>query len=255
MPSTLPCSISTEVSHRPWPLPDTPWIMAQRWESLLFTHWPLPVEVLRPLIPPGLTLDTFEGEGWIGVVPFTMSFSLRGVSFCREAFHEINVRTYVTIGDKPGVYFFSLDAASLFSVMMARTLFRLPYHHARMQLKKQGASIHYDSHRRNTVSGQEAMFSGSYAPTGPVTYAQPGTLEHWLTERYCLYTVPPSGQVKHVDIHHAPWPLQPEEAEIQQNTMARVKGIQLPDIPPILHYAEQLEVVSWPLTRTPPAAR
>jgi len=239
------------VEHRPYPLPTRPWLLAQTWQELLFAHWPVPAAMLRERLPRGLTLDTFDGEAWVGVVPFRMT----GVHFrglpgfpSAEAFPELNVRTYVVAEDKPGVYFFSLDAGSLLAVAGARALFFLPYFPARFTLSRSGDTISYDG-QRSTRGQPPAVFAARYRPTGPVHRSRLGTLEHWLTERYCLYTAGPRGGVLRADIHHMQWRLQPAEAEISRNTMALADGIALPDIPPLLHYAEELNVVAWSIQR------
>ena len=129
----------TETAHRPWPLPTGPWIMSQSWHDLLFAHWPIDASHLRPLIPAALEIDKFQGEAWIGVVPFRMSgVRLRATPALPtlSAFPELNVRTYVTHGGKPGVWFFSLDAANAIAVSVARAWFHLPYFNARMTLRK-----------------------------------------------------------------------------------------------------------------------
>jgi len=252
--------------------------MAQTWHDLLFAHWPLPPGALRPLVPPGLMLDTFEGCAWIGVIPFRMS----GVRLRRlpavpgtAAFPELNVRTYVTDkpredGGKPGVWFFSLDAASALAVRVARAWFSLPYHRATMRCEPDGADgIRYASKRRvrraagragpgrGTVattaraatggSGATgaAGFSARYRPAGAPAPARPGTLEHFLTERYCLYAKERRGGLRRAEIHHAPWPLQAAEAEIERNTMVAPLGLSLPDQTPQLHFARRLDVVVW----------
>jgi uncharacterized protein len=236
------------VAHRPWPLPQTTWTSAQIWHDLLFAHWPLPPQDLRRLLPPELPLDTFDGSAWVGVVPFWMSGIRRrflppiaGLS----RFPELNVRTYVTLQGRPGVYFFSLDAASSPAVWAARRFFHLPYFHARMRSRPIGGTIHYESARNK---GPSAEFRGSFKPIGTIRLSGPGTLEHWLTERYCLYTTF-AGRVYRGDIHHQQWPLQDAEAEIEVNTMAAASGIRLPISPPVLHFARKLEVAIWPLSR------
>ncbi len=222
--------------------------MTQIWHELLFAHWPISPEILRPLIPPILTLDTYEQQAWVGIVPFRMSYVRpRGVPPVPglSAFPELNVRTYVTVNGIPGVYFFSLDAGNSIAVALARTLFHLPYFKATMQCQRVGDVIRYYSHR-TYHSAPSADFIAVYGPTGPVTYSRPGTLAHWFTERYCLYTV----VNKHVyrgDIHHLPWPLQTAELKITRNTMAHSHNIQLPDTSPLLHYADRQEVLIWPL--------
>src|SRR6266513_4386936 len=174
--------------------------MAQTWHDLLFAHWPVETGALRRLIPRDLPLDTFEGRCWVGIAPFHMSHihahglpPLPGLS----RFPELNVRTYVTVGDKPSVYFFSLDACNLPAVWAARKFYRLPYFHARMLVSGDEHGISYHSRRYRS----NAELRARYAATGPVQLRQPGTLEHWLTERYCLYTVA-KGNVYRAEIHH-----------------------------------------------------
>jgi uncharacterized protein YqjF (DUF2071 family) len=243
------------VDHRPWPLPQAPWVMNQSWHDLLFAHWPIPVETMRRLVPAALEVDTFDGWAWIGVVPFRMSNVYPRYTFAMpwlSAFPELNVRTYVrATGDTPeqakaGVYFFGLEAANPLAVAIARISFKLPYFYAEMQLVESGATIHYRS-RRIHRGAPPAQFAGRYRPTGAVYQSTPGTLEAWLTERYCLYTVNRRQRALRGEIHHLPWPLQPAEAEIEINTMAQAAGIELPDRPPLLHFARRLDVVVWPL--------
>ncbi|MFZ1755966.1 MAG: DUF2071 domain-containing protein [Caldilineaceae bacterium] len=237
--------------HRPWPLPSQPWVMAQRWHDLLFAHWPIPAAQMAPLLPPGLPLDTWEGEAWVGVVPFRMSGvrprllpAVPGLS----AFPELNLRTYVNLGGKPGVWFFSLDAANPIAVAIARALYRLPYFRAQMTCQAQGDAIHYAS-RRTHSPAPEAELRATYAPTGPVYRVTPGSLEAWLIERYCLYAADGQGRIYRGEIHHAPWPIQPAEAEWARNSVAQAAGIALPDTQPLLHFARRLDVVAWPIGR------
>lgn len=235
------------VSHRPWPLPTGPWVLAQTWHDLLFAHWPIPIEVMRPLVPPQLELDTFDRQAWVGVVPFWMSgVRTRGLPAIPglSRFAELNVRTYVIYGGKPGVYFFSLDAANLPAVCTARALYHLPYFQARMKADGAGEKVVYSSSRRRA----NAEFRGRYAPCAPLQGRQPGTIERWLTERYCLCTVH-HGDVYRGEIHHVPWPLQDARAEIEINSMASAANITLPDTPPLLHFARRLDVLIWPLRR------
>ena len=225
--------------------------MLQRWHDLLFAHWPVPADALRPTLPPGLTLDTYAGQAWIAVVPFRMSgIRPRGLPPAPRlsSFLELNLRTYVTAGDKGGVFFYCLDAANPVAVALARILFLLPYFNARMQLQRADATIRYSS-RRTHRGATPAEVHVTYGPTGPVQLAQPGSLERWLTERYCLYTADRRGRLYRGEIHHAPWPLQPAAAEFAVNTMPRAHGIVLPATPPLLHFAHRLDVVVWPLRR------
>jgi len=235
-------------AHRPWPLPSGPWVMKQVWHDLLFAHWPLPAEQIRPLVPPQLPLDTFDSQAWVGVIPFWMSgVRARGIPPLPglSRFPELNLRTYVTYGGKPGVYFFSLDAANLPAVWAARRFYHLPYFDAEMKVVRQnGPTITYSSSRRKS----SAEFRAVYLPTQPVHLSQKRSLEHWFTERYCLYTVH-QNQVYRCQIHHLPWPLQDAEAGILQNTVASAAGIKLPDSPPVVQFAERLEVLIWPVRR------
>ena len=237
--------------HRPWPLPDGPWFMGQSWKRLLFAHWKVPVERLSAVVPPQLPIDTFEGAAWIGVTPFTLTgFRLRCTLPAPwiSNFEELNVRTYVTVGGKPGIYFLSLDAARRLAVEGARRLYRLPYFHAAMSSDQHdGAWIDYHS-RRIQRDGPEAELHGQYRPVGDRFQASPGTLEYWLTERYCLYTLDEEQRVHRGEIHHPPWPLQAAEAEFALNTMAAPFGIELAGRP-LLHFAARQDVVVWPLAR------
>ena len=162
-----PDAILKERDHRQWPLPTGPWVMTQIWHELLFAHWPIEPQVLRPLVPAELPLDTLDGGGWIGVVPFHMSrIHGRGLPPLPglARFPELNVRTYVTFDGKPGVYFFSLDAANLPAVWAAHIFYRLPYFHARMLAEMRGEWVAYDSRRYRA----SAEFRGRYRPIRPV---------------------------------------------------------------------------------------
>jgi len=217
--------------------------MYQRWHDLLFAHWAVPVEQVRPLVPRDLQLDTFEGTAWVGVIPFWMSHvRFRGIPPIPTAstFPELNVRTYVRAPqepDKPGVYFFSLDAASLLAVLGARAGAGLPYFWADMHTKVSEADVEYLSTRRQ---GPQAQLVAHYRATGGAS-SQKSDLEQFVTERYCLYTAH-RGRVRRIQIHHLPWPLQPAEAEFDVNTMADAHGLRLPPVKPVLQFAKFLEV-------------
>ena len=242
-------TILERVAHRPWQLPDGPWLMTQTWHDLLFTHWPVGTDELRPLVPRAFELDTFARQSWIGVVPFFMTnVAPRGipaVSWISE-FPELNVRTYVRSGDRPGVYFFSLDAASALAVKTARLLLNLPYFSAAMSVGVHQSRVVYQSRREDPA--QTAIFEADYSPTGACFAAQPGTLEYFLTERYCLYNVDHQGRPYRLEIHHPPWELQSADAVIRQNTMADAAGISLPATRPLLHFAKRQDMVAWPPT-------
>ncbi|MGQ0643196.1 MAG: YqjF family protein [Gemmatimonadaceae bacterium] len=233
-----------EVGHRPWPIPDDPWVWSQSWNQLAFLHWPVPQAQIRPLVPDDLIVEEFDGSAWVAVVPFAVTGAtlrlvppLPGLS----TFPETNVRTYVRHGDRPGAWFFSLDADSHLSVLGGRWLFDLPYVYAEMRARRTGTRIDYVS-RRSTGE----RFAASYEPTGPGQRALPGSLEHFLTERYCLYAQSRGGGLYRAEIHHLPWPLQPARASIEQNDLLAVNGLSVSGAP-IVHYAERQDVAIWPL--------
>ena len=225
-------------------------MMKQVWHDLLFMHWPIPADRLRSLIPPELEIESYDGSAWIGVVPFCMSGirarwlpPIPGTS----AFPELNVRTYVRTGGKPGVWFFSLDAGNSLAVAAARHSFHLPYFRARMHAKSGPyGEIQYHSHRTHSRA-PSADFRGSYrASDDNVFQAKPGSLEYFFVERYCLYAAT-RGEVFCGEIDHAPWKLQCVEAEIEVDTMAAASGIILPASKPLLHFVRRQEVRVWSL--------
>ena len=235
------------------PLPSGQWVMHQTWRDLLFAHWPIPVAMLRPLIPSSLDVETFDGAAWVGAVPFHMTgVRLRGTpcSPIAGAFPELNMRTYVVPRGarekKPGVWFFCLDAGSPVAVTVARRWFHLPYFNAHMSVNRDAERVRYTS-RRTHRGASPATFTATYGPTAPVALRKPGTLDYWLTERYCLYATDRRGRLYRGDIHHWPWPLQTADAEITDNTMATAHGITLPERAPFLHFARRLDVHCWPL--------
>lgn len=235
-------------AHRPWPMPRGPWLMTQTWRDLLFAHWPADPGALRPLVPRPFALDLHDGRAWISVVPFAMSNvaprCLPALPWL-SAFPELNVRTYVTVGGKPGVYFFSLDASNPVAVRIARRVARLPYFRAAMSCVREDGWIRYRSTRKS--GGAPARFEARYRPLGPEQPPPAGTLEYFLTERYRLYTTGPSGTAFSLDIHHPPWPLQAAEAEIQVNTMAEAAALPPLAGPPLLHFSRRQDVVTWGL--------
>jgi uncharacterized protein YqjF (DUF2071 family) len=161
-----------------------------------------------------------------------------------SAFLELNVRTYVRFGTRFGVWFFSLDAANRIAVRGARTMFNLPYFDAEMSVDTIDGGIRYRSERVHP-GAPSATFGATYGPAGPVYHANPGTLDYFLVERYCLFTMSERGELGALDVHHLPWPLQPAVATIDVNTMASAAGLALPDEPPIVHFARDIEVLAW----------
>jgi uncharacterized protein len=216
--------------------------MHQVWHDLLFAHWPVDARELRASVPAALDVDLFDGQAWISVVPFRMSGIrpryLPALPWL-SAFAELNVRTYVVRDGKPGVYFFSLDAANPVAVRIARRLFHLPYFDAKMSIEYNGDWIEYRS-KRTHRGAPPAEFSARYRPTGPVFRVAPGSLEEWLSERYCLYADDQRGRIWRTEIHHVPWPVQPAECEIMLNTMTA-----LPQVTPLLQFSRRLDIVAW----------
>ena len=234
------------IRERPlgWP------IMRQHWGKLLFMHWPLPADLIRPLIPGRLTVDTFDGSAWIGVVPFTMwgvrpTFAppVPGLS----AFHELNVRTYVHLDGVPGVWFFSLDAESAVAVWGARAFFHLPYFTARMGLKQQERTVLYSS-RRTHEGAAPAEFDATWIIKDHLPASEPGSLPFFLTERYCLYAAQ-GERLYRCRIFHPTWPLQEAQLSSLTSTMIESHGLPTPGGDPLLHYAEALRVDIWMLKR------
>lgn len=216
-----------------------------RWTDLAFLHWPVSAARLRPIVPAGLEIDSFDGQAWLGIVPFRME----GVRHrwlppipTAETFLEINIRTYVTGGGKAGVWFFSLDAASWLAVRGARLGLNLPYFHAKMSADRNGGSVRYESRRRGSSNGSRS-FTARYTPAGGVYRSEPGSLEHWLTERYCLFGQSRAGRLYYVNVHHAQWPLQRAEATIGENSLTPLLGGAADA--PLSHFAKGLDVLGW----------
>jgi len=234
-------------AHRPWPMPASPWVMTQTWHDLLFAHWPVDAAMLREKIPPGFELDVFDGQAWVAVVPFRMSnVAPRGVPSLPwvSAFPELNVRTYVRVNDTPGVYFFSLDAGSAVAVATARVLAHLPYYTADMRVEPADGWIRYRS-RRVASGAPPAEFAARYRPLGDAQPPSEGTLEYFLTERYCLFTLDAEFHALRLDIHHPPWLLQGAEADVTVNTMTEACDIRLPAMKPLLYFARRQDMVAW----------
>lgn len=194
--------------------PERPVAGYHRWSDLLFVHWRLPADVVSPLIPPGLTLDVWEGQAWVGVVLFRMSGvrpwwspPVPGVSH----FLETNLRTYVLReGGDPGVWFFSLEANQSLAVRLARWGWHLAYQFADMQLAWNGDRVEYRSQRRerHAPPAMSHVIADVGSPGENGGHARPGTLEHFLIERYVLYSRSRQGHVFRGQVHHSPYPLQ-----------------------------------------------
>lgn len=239
-----------QTEHRPYPLSSKPWIMTQTWNRLLFAHWPVPISVLKAYVLPAFTIDTYDGIAWISIVPFEIShLRMRGLPPVpyTSYFPEINVRTYVVMDGKPGVFFFSLDATNPLAVATARAFFHLPYYNAKIDVNIQQDAIHYTSQRTHKNAPQ-AQFIAKYKPISPIFQASIGSLDDWLTARYCLYTSNKS-QLYRGEIHHAPWPLQQAEAILSDNRMHPALSPSILQTQPILHYVEQIKALFWSLDK------
>jgi uncharacterized protein len=235
------------VRARPPGLP----IMYQSWGKLLFMHWPVPSESLRPLIPEPLAIDTHDGVAWIGITPFTM-WGIRPVfaptlPLLGES-HELNVRTYVHLDGVPRVWFFSLDANNTIAVLGARLAFHLPYFKARMSLEQRGRTIYFAS-RRTHRRAVRAEFEAVWATGDKLGEARPGSLDFFLIERYCLYSSL-GGKLYRARIFHRPWTLHSADLLSFSSTMIESQGLPAPRTEPLLHQqGEPLRVRIWPRIR------
>jgi uncharacterized protein YqjF (DUF2071 family) len=240
-----PTAILERTSHRAWPLPAGPWVLRQRWLNLLFVHWPVPAATVRPLVPPALTIQEFGGTSWVGIVPFV----IEGLSWrfmpdlpYFSSFPELNLRLYVEAEGKPGVWFVSLDADNLAAVLGARATFSLPYFRAAIDVARDASGVRFKAVRRRHRS---VAFDVRYLPRGKAVESAPGSLEHFLTERYCLYAPRGSG-LRRLDIQHPPWKLQPADADIVTNTVASAQGVHVDTTaPPLLHFSARQDVLAW----------
>jgi hypothetical protein len=230
------------LEHRPWPLPPGRWAMAQTWLDLLFAHWEVEIAALRRHLPAGLEVDTFEDRAFLGITPFAVeNLRLRGLPALPavSSFLELNCRTYVRhAGEKPGIWFFSLDASSRLAVEGARRLYKLPYFQARLTRAPRSTCSRLDAERPH-------VWEATYQPEGPVWQAEVGTVEHFLAERYCLYSTDSAAALYRAEIHHPPWPLQDATAEVATNTMPP-DGLEVAG-EPLVHFSGRQDVLIWPL--------
>ena len=226
-------------------------VMHQSWEKLLFLHWEVPVDLLRHLIPAPLEIDTFEGKAWLTITPLH-------IYDARPAFvpsipylswlHELNVRTYVYLDGVPGVWFFSLDANGLLAVLGARTMFHLPYYMARIEMETNNNTVTFTSNRPDV----NARFNAEWTIGADLPLADPGSLDFFLVERYCLYSAR-GNTIYRCRINHEPWPLQKcINLTGFSSNMASANGIPEPDAEPLLHCGGPVHVDVWPLEKVRP---
>ncbi len=222
-----------------------------RWRTLLFLHWEIDAARLRARLPRELELDTFDGKAYVGLVPFTMegvrpTWLPESLSF---AFHEINVRAYVHLeGRDPGVFFFSLDAASTLAVIGARVGWSLPYFRAEMSLERRGAGVSYRT-RRLPPGPRPADASIDWEIGAPLGHAEPGTLTHFFAERYILYAKDGdtllSGRV-----HHTPYPLHEARVTALDQTLLDAAGLGVSAPPMSALFSPGVDVEVFPLARS-----
>jgi len=233
--SARQAAILEKVAHRPWPLPVRPWLLAQTLEQVLLAHWRVEPDALEPLLPNGTEPDVHDGSGWLSIVALRVAgVRLRGTLPAPfvSSFHQLNVRTYATSGGKPGIVFLGLDASSALAAEVARRVYGLPFHRARID----AAPGRFESAR---VGAEGVAFSAVYRPHGPSHRARPGSLEEFLVERYRLFT----SDGRRADIHHLPWPLRGAEGAVE---LATVSPVPL-EGEPILQYADRIDVLIWGL--------
>jgi uncharacterized protein YqjF (DUF2071 family) len=236
-----------ETRHRPWPLPDGPWRTGQTRHDVLFAHWPVDARALEPYVPAGLELDSRDGAAWVGITPFRLSgLRLRGTVPVPgvSSFLELDLRTYVTAGGRPGILLLSLDASSRLAVEAARRAYGVPSFHAAVRATERAGRIEYRCARRGAA--RPHVLECAYAPVGAARPARPGSLEAFLVERYCLYSADGRGRLHRAELHHPPWPLRRAEAELDLNTMPP-DGIRLAGEPAQLHFCERQDILVWPL--------
>lgn len=234
-------------THRDLPSPNEPWLMTQKWNDLLFIHLPVSKSLLEAKLPVGLELDLFKGTAWISIIPFKISnMHLRKIPPLPflNSFLEVNVRTYVKHNGIPGVYFFSLDANNLPAVIGARIV-SLPYFYAKMNMIKEKDTIYFDTIRK---ASSTVIFEGSYKPISKAYYPEPSSLNHWLLERYFLWSFKNNSLFQGA-IHHKQWKIQDAEVTIKKQNM-------LPDFQddmlvgnPTFHYADVKRVLAWPIKK------
>ena len=223
-------------------------VLSMRWDDVLFAHWPVESATVASRLPRGVSVDTFDGDAYLGVVGFEMQdIGPRGVPV-GLSFPELNLRTYVEVDGRPGIYFFNLDADDPLGVFVAQKLFRLPYYRARMSVTRTGDEIRLQSRRRGR--GGSAAFDATYARAGELHRPEPGTLEHFLTERYRFYTADDTGRLYHGDIRHDPWQLADATATIRENELFTVNGFETPAGDPRLTYSPGIDVTAGIVSRS-----
>jgi uncharacterized protein YqjF (DUF2071 family) len=231
-----------DTDHRPWPLRPGRWLVAQTWESSLFAHWRVEATAVQALLPDGLEVETYDGSAWLGTHAFRVeSVRIHGTLPVPwiSSFTQLNVRTYVRAGSKPGLWFFSLDTPSGLAAETARLVYRLPWHTCRLDIHERSGRLEISAAR---AAGR--AFTAQVSARGTPAAAEPGSLEHFLFERYCLYAK--EGGLQRAELHHRPWLVQPALGAVDLNTMPPPE-LELGPEPPLLHLAATQDTLAWPL--------
>jgi uncharacterized protein len=239
-----------QTAHRPWAVPCKPWLWSQWWLDVLFLHWQVPAAALRPCLPEGLEIDTWEQAAWVSVVPFHMARirprwlpPVRAIS----DFPELNVRTYVHRDGKPGIYFLSIHAGNRAAVQMARWFSPLPYVYAPMECQRTSGRFRFQSFWP-LPEKKEPAFSAEYSPSPRQFRAPPGSLEEWLLERYRLYVGDSRGRLLYAEVHHEPWSIQNLDFTMTANSMGQSLGLDLSRAPDRVHFSTGVQTIAWPFT-------
>lgn len=239
-------------NHRLSPRPDGPWVIAQEWHHVLFLHWPVKAGSLRPRVPAPLEIETRDGHAWVSVIPFAMRrLRPRGLPALPwlSSFPQLNVRTYVTLEGRPGIFLLHVAAGSRLAVTIARSLFHLPYHRGRLALREESEGWIFTCRPRGgrqTCEGESPLsFAARYRPEGSAFRPEPGSLEHWLSERFRYYTAGPDGRIDRGEIDHPPWTLQPARLDTLEGVWPDAFGIQSDRAPALAYYSRRQHAISW----------
>ena len=232
----------------PVPFPSVP--LAFGWRHLLFANWPVDADTVAAHLPDALSVEEHDGTAWLSIIPLlNVRTRPRGLpAWTGIELPELNLRTYVTRDGEPGVYFFSLDAQGLLSVLGARATHYLPYFFARGHFRWAGERVEFES-RRVHPGARPARYKVSYGPSGEPFTADPGSLTEFLTERRRLYTQAPDGSLRHTDVTHERWTLYPATVSVEENTLFEANAFDHPDADPELYYSPGVDVVTTPSRR------
>lgn len=226
-----------------------PWVVAMDWVDTLFLHWPVPADALRDLVPRDLRLDTFDGAAWVSIVAFDIARARpRGMppAVAWRRFPEINVRTYLSDAERSGIWFFSLDADSRLAVVLGRRFVHLPYYRASIRSASERNSLSFRLERTHR-GAPAARFEAQASFGGEPRAAAPGTLEHWLVERYSFFTTGPRGRTLRCDVAHHPWPIRDAVVRSGENSLLEAAGIMRPASAPLAHASSGVVTRAWPL--------